>query len=260
MKKTKQAVVIAAALGVVAVSPLSALADENGATYGSNGVVEFIPNTDPVDPVDPNNPDPEKPVDPVDPTDPGGPTNPGTNGPLSIDYASSLDFGVNKISNKDMTYYAKAQELRSNKGSSYVQNYVQISDNRGTNAGWTLTVKQEGQLSNTTAQHKELKGSQIQFVDPVIASKTEVTPPTPAEVITLDPTGAESLVMSAKPSAGSGLWVDRWGTVEEMTGDQGEKIQKNKAISLTIPGKTPKDAVQYSTKLTWNLSDVPGNK
>ncbi|RAN86467.1 cell surface protein [Bacillus sp. SRB_28] len=259
MKKTKQAMTIVAALSMVAVAPLSALADENGATYESNGVVEFIPNTDPTDPVDPNNPDPEKPVKPVDPTNPEGP-NPGTNGPLSIDYASSLDFGINKISNKDVTYYAKAQELRSDEGSTYVPNYVQISDNRGTNAGWTLTVKQEGQLSNDTTQNKELTGSQIQFVDPTVASKTEVTPPTPADVITLDPNGAESLVMSAKQSAGAGLWVDRWGTVEEMNGDQGEKVQKTKAISLTIPGKTPKDAVKYSTKLTWNLSDVPGNE
>ncbi|MDZ5606391.1 WxL domain-containing protein [Bacillus pseudomycoides] len=259
MKKTKQAMTIVAALGMVAVAPLSALADEKGATYESNGVVEFIPNTDPTDPVDPNNPDPEVPVNPVDPTDPEGP-NPGTNGPLSIDYASSLDFGINKISNKDMTYYAKAQELSSDEGSTYVPNYVQISDNRGTNAGWTLTVKQEGQLSNDTTQNKELTGSQIQFVDPTVASHTEVKPPTPADVITLDPNGAESLVMSAKQSAGAGLWVDRWGTVEEMTGDQGEKVQKTKAISLTIPGKTPKDAVKYSTKLTWNLSDVPGNE
>lgn len=260
-KATKKAAAIAAVLGVVSISPLSAYADEKNATYESNGVVEFIPSTDPTNPVDPTDPDPnpEKPVKPVDPTDPNGP-NPGTNGPLSIDYASSLDFGVNKITNKDMTYYAKAQELRSDEGSTYVPNYVQISDNRGTNAGWTLTVKQEGQLSNDTTQNKELTGSQIKFVDPTVASKTEVTPPTPADVITLDPNGAESLVMSAKQSAGAGLWVDRWGTVEEMTGDQGEKVQKTKAISLTIPGKTPKDAVKYSTKLTWNLSDVPGNE
>jgi hypothetical protein len=38
-----------------------------------------------------------KPVDPVDPTDPNGPE-PGTPGPLSIDYASSFDFGTQKIS------------------------------------------------------------------------------------------------------------------------------------------------------------------
>ena len=126
---------------------------------------------------------------------------------------------------------------------------MQISDNRG----WTLTVKQEGQFANATAQHKELTGSQIKFVNPTVTGKTEgVTPPTAAKEITLNPKGAESLVMSAR---GTGLW----GTVDEMTNAEGKKVQKNKAISLTIPGKTPKDAVTYSTKLTWNLTDVPAN-
>jgi hypothetical protein len=32
-----------------------------------------------------------------------------------------------------------------------------------------------------------------------------------------------------------------------------------KAITLAVPGSTPKDAVKYSTTLTWSLSDVPGN-
>ncbi|MEB5953235.1 WxL domain-containing protein, partial [Enterococcus innesii] len=71
----------------------------------SNGAITFEADPNPTNPVDPT--DPEKPVDPVDPTDPDGP-NPGTNGPLSIDYASSLDFGVNKISNKNEVYYARA--------------------------------------------------------------------------------------------------------------------------------------------------------
>ncbi|PFR68567.1 cell surface protein, partial [Bacillus cereus] len=229
--------------GLILTGGVSALADEHGATYNSNAVVEFSPDsgiiTPPVDPTDP-----EKPTEPTDPTNPEEKPNPGTEGPLSIDFASSLDFGVNKISNKDETYYANAQKLRSGK---YVPNYVQISDTRGVNDGWTLTVQQEGQLSNATTQHKELTGSQIKFVDPTVTSKTVDSPPTPAEEITLDPSGAESLVMSAEKNAGSGLWVDSWGTVEEMTGDRGEKVQKTKAISLSIPGQTPKDAVKYST-------------
>ena len=81
--------------------------------YRSNGLVEFIPNVDPTEPVDPENPDPEKPVKPIDPTDPEGP-NPGTQGPLSIDYASSFDFGKNRISNKDQVYFARAQQYQEN--------------------------------------------------------------------------------------------------------------------------------------------------
>ncbi|MEG2602355.1 MAG: WxL domain-containing protein, partial [Carnobacterium sp.] len=32
------------------------------------------------------------------------------------------------------------------------------------------------------------------------------------------------------------------------------------AISLEVPGSTPKDAVKYSTQLTWTLTDTPINE
>ncbi|MHC5251065.1 WxL domain-containing protein [Listeria kieliensis] len=258
MKLVKWTIAPVAAMSVFAATSLTAFAEESSIKeYQSNGVVEFIPNPDPTDPVDPNNPDLNNPVIPIDPTDPDGP-NPGTEGPLSIDYASSLDFGVNKITNSDETYYAKAQELN-RATDSWVPNYVQISDHRGTNAGWTLTVSQEGQFKNDATQNKVLTGSEISFADAEAASNVESVTAPDVKSFTVDPEGAESLVMSAKATAGAGTWVDRFGHVEEMTDDQGNTIQKTKAISLTVPGKTAKDAVKYSTKLTWKLSDVPGN-
>ncbi len=84
--------------------------------FDSEQSIVFTPSTDGTDPVNPENPDPEKPVRPVDPTNPDGP-NPGTPGPLSIDYASSLDFGSNEISNKDQTYFARAQTYKNPDGS-----------------------------------------------------------------------------------------------------------------------------------------------
>ena len=36
-------------------------------------------------------------------------------------------------------------------------NYVQVTDNRGTEAGWSLKVKQEGQFKSTSG--KELTGA-----------------------------------------------------------------------------------------------------
>lgn len=262
-----QVAAIATVLSSMAISPLFALAngteeekEEGAKTYQTNGIVKFVENSGSTGPVDPTDPDPEKPVDPVDPTDPSGP-GPGTGGPLGIDFVSSLDFGVNEIKSGKVTYYANAQELRIGGESKYVPNYAQISDNRGKNAGWTLTVKQEGQFSNedATTQNKTLEGAVIEFKNPIVSGKTQVTPPT-AKEIKLEPQGAESLVMSAKPTEGAGLWVNLWGTVEEMTDGKGNKVQKNKAITLTIPGGTAKDAVQYRTKLTWKLSDVPIDK
>ena len=67
--------------------------------YESNAIVEFTPDASINKPVDPVNPDTEKPVEPFDPTTPdtGNKPNEGTTGPLSIDYASSLDFGKIKF-------------------------------------------------------------------------------------------------------------------------------------------------------------------
>ncbi|MGC3318745.1 WxL domain-containing protein, partial [Enterococcus faecalis] len=79
-------------------------------------------------------PDTEKPVEPFDPTTPhtGNKPNEGTTGPQSIDYASSLDYGKNKISNKDQKYYANPQYffLADCSGPDLTNpkpNYVQIS-------------------------------------------------------------------------------------------------------------------------------------
>ncbi len=68
-------------------------ASADGGSYNTNAKIKFSPSEDGTGPVDPE--DPEVPVDPVDPTDPEGP-NPGTSGPLSIDYASSFQFGEQK--------------------------------------------------------------------------------------------------------------------------------------------------------------------
>lgn len=231
--------------------------------YHSHGVVEFQPNTDPTDPVDPENPDPENPVDPTDPTNPGGEPEPGTPGPLSIDYASTLDFGVNKISNKDEVYYARAQHY--GEGHADTPDYVQVSDNRGTNGGWTLNVKETGQLTATTnTLNKVLTGAQIVLKEPEVKSNAVgVVEPTPAQEITLSPDGAESRVMAATTGSGAGTWVDYWGHVEseQETNESGQEQNEDvtKSVALSVPGSTPKDAVEYETTLTWVLTDVPSN-
>ncbi|MFZ4355293.1 WxL domain-containing protein, partial [Enterococcus gallinarum] len=146
MKKTKVMTLMATTtLGALALVPMSALAVDGG-EYQTNGAIQFAPNTNPTNPVDPTNPDPDKPITPVDPTDPTGPK-PGTAGPLSIDYASSLSFGEQTITSKNMTYYAETQKYKDNAGADQEgPNFVQVSDNRGTETGWTLKVKQNGQF------------------------------------------------------------------------------------------------------------------
>ena len=132
MKKFGSLFLATAILAGITLAPAVSFAADGG-EYDTNGVITFTPNngtTDPVDPVDPTNP-----VKPVDPTDPSGPK-PGTAGPLSIDYASSLDFGSQKITSKDEIYKAKAQKyLDKDNVEKTGPNFVQVTDNRGTEKG-----------------------------------------------------------------------------------------------------------------------------
>lgn len=252
-KLIKQSTIALALIGVVGTTTSPALATDGG-VYKSNGSVEFTAGEDQTLPTDPENPDPSEPVKPVDPTDPDGP-NPGTPGPLSIDYASSFDFGQNKIANVDETYFAKAQEFyEGHLHGEYRGNYVQVTDNRGTLGGWTLSLKQEGQFKNNEAKkYKELVGAQISLSDSVAETISEGVVSPIVTNVQLDPEGASTVIMTAGEGAGSGTWVDRFGNAEAVNGEQ-----KNKAVTLKVPGKTPKEAVKYMTKLTWTLADVPG--
>lgn len=258
--KLQKLVVLSTIVGLSSTAVLNSVAlAADGGSKNSNGMVEFYPNDKPTNPVDPTDPDPTDPVDPIDPTDPEKPVEPGTPGPLSIDFASSFDFGMNKITNADQTYFARAQKF---KNAEDRPNYVQVSDNRGNNAGWTLTVKQNGDFKATTdTLNDTLTGAVISLADSVANSNSTAAKPTVSDV-SLDSKGSEQVVMSAADKVGAGTWVDFWGQVEtvEETNKEGEKVNANvtKAVSLDVPGSTPKDAVKYQTQLTWTLSDVPG--
>lgn len=234
-------------------------AEQDGAVYSSNGVVKFVPNTNGTDPIDPE--EPEEPAKPTDPTDPEGP-NEGTPGPLSIDFASSLDFGVNQISSKNETYYANAQTY--NDKDKVTANYVQVSDNRGSSAGWSLKVKQEKQFENTAAKYSVLKGAAISINDSkAVSNSVDVEEPTVNQNLILEP-GTAVNVMDAAEGAGDGTWVSRFGNVEKVAVEQEDgsmkEIDKNTSVKLSVPGSTPKSAVEYRASLTWILAEVAVNK
>lgn len=246
MKKTTYLVLGSICLSTLLWAP-SAVQAADGGVYDSNGQIIFEPSTEPVNPVDPT--DPEKPVTPVDPTDPEKPVNPGTNGPLSIDYASSLDFGTQKITSKNETYTAKTQKYKDQSGNTKEgPNFVQVSDARGTEKGWKLTVKQNGQFKSESA--KELTGAQVSFKNGTIVTASNSAKPTATASFELQPTGAEATVTSAQEGQGAGTYLTTWGT-DATTGAE--------SISLFVPGSTTKYAEKYSTTFTWTLSDVPGN-
>lgn len=245
MKKFGSLLLATTILAGIALVPATSFAADGG-NYDSNGVITFTPNTDitnPVDPVDPTNP-----VTPVDPTDPTGPK-PGTAGPLSIDYASSLDFGTQKITSKDEVYKAKAQKyLDKDNNEKTGPNFVQVTDNRGTEAGWTLQMKQNSQFKTTDAE--ELTGAVITFKNGNVVTASDSAKPTGQATIVADPSGALKNVMAAKDGQGAGTYLLDWGT---------DAATAAESIELSVPGSTTKYAKKYSTTFTWVLTDTPGN-
>jgi len=241
-------------------------AEEGGGAGGvtqkhtTNAILKFKPGgeegevTPPIDPTQPDNPNP---VNPVDPTDPDGKPKPGTGGPLSIDFASGLSFGEQKISSTTQVYKAKAQQFDKNRpNGEFGPNYVQVTDSRGTAAGWSLQVKQNGQFKIVGSKDdklngKELTGAEITFKNAWVNSVAQSKKPSIVKEtfkLNTDGTGAADNIMSAKVEEGAGTYVLAFGN-DTNGGD---------SIELSVPGSTTKYAEQYSTSLTWTLTDTPG--
>ncbi|MFJ7889645.1 WxL domain-containing protein [Lysinibacillus xylanilyticus] len=251
--------------GFVLGGSVTAYADEPeskpvGGTYDSNAIIQFeaasgviTPPTDPTNPgkEDPDNPGEPELVNPIDPTKPPGEDpEKGTFGPLSIDYASGLDFGTQEITSTNQYYKAKPQKF-SNRTPAEGPNYVQVSDSRGTEAGWTLQVKQNSQFKST--KDKVLTGAEIRFTNGQV--NTASASPSPSIVkksfeLTFngDGTGVAQTIMSAKAEEGSGTYVLAFGN----------DVTAADSIELFVPGSTTKYADKYTTSITWTLTDVPG--
>lgn len=229
---------------------LTMITPVNAVDYTSQGSVTFEADTSKTDPVDPL--DPTTPVKPTDPVDPSGP-NPGTTGPVSIDFASSFQFGKNqKISTLDKIYYAQPQTYTRNGATSSTTgpNYIQVTDKSGTKNGWNLSVKQEKQFS--TSENDNLDGATLSFTNanaysavdnayaPTIVNGSTETKLTP---------GTSLIIMNAPQNKGMGTWLYRLGN----------QTTANSSVKLSVPGKSVKLAKEYKTSLTWTLANTPVN-
>ncbi|WP_239255608.1 WxL domain-containing protein [Listeria ilorinensis] len=201
--------------------------------------------TSPLNPLDPNTP-----VTAVDPSDPNDPHQPGTSGPLSIDYVSNFHFGNKVISSTNATYYAQLDKVLQNAASVDVPNFVQVTDKRGTNVGWKLSVKQNGQLQTTDGNNTPLTNAVLSFVAGTARSVTDAAYAPATQTVSLDPTGTNSsLVATAASGKGMGTWSIGFGST---------LAEGRSAISLYVPMSTAKvTGTTYRTSLTWNLEDTP---
>lgn len=230
---------------------LYALAASDNAA-NTMGKVTFSEDDSPTAPLDPIDPNVDKPITPTDPE-----VGSGTAGPLSIDYISNFHFGNQLISAEDRTYNVKLDVIKTADGKSVGRApFVQVTDKRGTNKGWTLQVQQKTPFLTSGA--KELKGAYLSLTNPVVKTTkdNQAAPPVAtSKKIILTPgksgaPGGSQTVLSAKQDTGMATWIESFGN--NQSGPS--------SVQLFVPGTSEKikDAT-YSAILTWILVDSPVN-
>ncbi|WP_208560648.1 WxL domain-containing protein [Marinilactibacillus kalidii] len=230
----------------------------------TDGQIEFVPGTDEELIVTP--PEPGEPGEPGQPGPEDIVINPevtGTTGPLSIIKAVTMDFGSQVISNEDQTYnmiaeMAELMEARPD-GTTEIPyvSFAQVSDTRGNNAGWNLKVSLTNFTSGT--QNGVLNGAQVTLNDGRIqyeGNNQENAPNTKIGTIELIPGAGSVKIMEAETGKGAGVSSVVWGDQADL-GRQFEDASidtvENKAIQVSVPGSTAKDAATYTSTLSWEL-------
>ncbi|MEQ6207378.1 WxL domain-containing protein [Enterococcus mundtii] len=212
-------------------------------------IVTYVYDKDILDPVLPVDPlDPEVEVDPENKPDLSE-----DQGLLSIDFVSQFNFGIQRISVSDKTYYAKPQRLLNEDGTvneaEERPNYVQISDRRPESErnGWELAVTQKEQFQG--AENQVLHGTSLSLSNQqVISAQGGTAPGLQSVPCTLIP-GNRRTLLKAQANEGIGTWIYRFGDAETA----------EESIALNVPRGANPEATRYSTTLIWELSAVPDN-
>lgn len=240
----------------------------DGGQYSTAGTVSYLPSDNLTKPVDPNQPDPTKPITPKNPD--GSDISSGTKGPLSIDFASSLDFGKQAIVANDMNYHALAQKYVTSTGTETVgPNFVQITDNRGSFSGWKLSLKQEAQFKSVKKQIN-LDGANLTFnAGTHVSQNDNIAGITVKKGFTINPGEEVTLMTGSAAETGingtGGTHILRFGNNgtdlihDEKNGDGSSRGVTTSEIQLNVPGKAPKVNDAYTTNLNWILADTPDN-
>ncbi|WP_430602004.1 hypothetical protein IGJ02_002194 [Enterococcus sp. DIV0724b] len=174
---------------------------------------------------------------PVGPVDPEDEDNQGTGnkGLLTINRVPNLKFGEVNISGSDQVEYALNQ-----------MPYAQVTDVRGTSAGWTMFVRAD---DFTSASKDVLKGATLSLKNSIVstmsAGKTVIPPK--GNDVTL--TTKNQKIMMADKNSGEGTWLQSW--------YKNNSDEKNSNIQLSILAGTAKANTEYSANIYWELQDAP---
>ncbi|MBG5844585.1 WxL domain-containing protein, partial [Pseudomonas aeruginosa] len=164
------------------------------ASIQSNADITFALDNTVTPPVNPTNP--SQPVTP----NPADPHQPGTAGPLSIDYVSNIHFGSKQIQAGTAIYSAQLDQVQNSTGDLIsVPNYVQVTDKRGLNLGWKLSVKQSAQFATSDSTPAVLDNASLTFLA-ATPNSTQLLSLAPLTVpVTLDPTLVPPLLLWRLP-------------------------------------------------------------
>lgn len=163
-------------------------------------------------------------------TGPVDPIEPPMKGPLTLDAASNFNFGSIKLGEGDGIYTA-IKEDNSVLG-------IQVTDSRGTGAGWNVDVSMtdfKGQGTNI------LKGATLTIPNGSVntTSADKVKAPVTKEVkLNASPIS----IFTATKDNGMGTWTNLF---------EG----KDKKVTLNVPEGNYVD--QYTAKITWSLQNAP---
>jgi hypothetical protein len=198
-------------------------------------------------PLNPLAPDVSQPVVPLVPgTDESAKAE--ATGVLTLDYASTFDFGKQQISSTEQRYAATAQKYQ---GTDLVTPlYAQVTDLRAQAGGWSLQVGLS-KLVNTTSG-ETLSDASLRFTNTALVSTLGSPVGSVVNSQTI-PFGEMGTVMTTAAKNGQGSWIARFGESRDVVTSDGRTVDQ--AVTLVVPGGAAKQG-EYHGELTWQLSDT----
>ncbi|WP_314208771.1 WxL domain-containing protein [Vagococcus salmoninarum] len=175
------------------------------------------------------------------------PSNPENGGPLRIANVTDISFGEQIISGDDQVYAAKLTTEQDEEGN-FLPDNIKIIDDRGSNQGWELQVKNDGfkSVDGTIS----LAATELTINPVSVISKSGNLLPSMLKSVILKNDGFKTMV-AAKVNEGVG-------TTTTLFGEVAAEGTENSNVTLKIPGSSAKvKDTTYQTTLTWVLLDEP---
>lgn len=174
-------------------------------------------------------------------------------GGVYLQYTTNINFGLMPMTNEDAIFFALANSnTESVLRDELNYHFVRIWDLQG--SGWVLQARQNSPLTATTeTEHQTLYGAELRFTYNQAITQLNDDRIQTNELV-FDSIGSIHHAKQVDSRAGAGFTYLAFGRLEEIDGQL-----RNLGVQLFIPGTTPRDAVAYTTTITWILSNVVTN-